>query len=428
MNDLIIRESIDLTDIRYEIENINYFNNKIVPYNAKSKFPLHKFWVYIDKCKIIKKFSLNDVDHIVVALSLCSESIDHIKAIEKAINKKLIEDEITKFTIISRLSDSGNRIPSLELTVDNHTILFNENDKKLDDLKILNHQNELTILAELDCFVLSNNYLKTSWRAVQIKKIQSINLSASLFPKQEEINCITCSSSMQINTQPNISHQTTHQSTHHTNHTNHTTHQPIQQIMQQVPTQTPHTAPLQNKANQANQANQQNQQNQNQSKKPVFSIPSPQDLANALSGLKKINKGNNDNENNKGNNNTHVKHTTKQASQIMDNSIDITSISNTIGLIGGESKGLKHVKTKESNFYQMLKDEHIEKKKEITNQQLKSVNRLDELRKRSQKYYERLSYLIDKDTVLGVSSESKLNIGEEIKKNKEMCNLEVEYN
>lgn len=183
MNELVAGEHINSEDIRYEIENINFFNNKIVPYNSKSKIPLHKFWVYIDKCKIVKKVSYCDHNSVIAGLSLSSESIVNIKSIEKSINKKLIEDEITRFILISKLFDSGSGVPTLEFVIDSDTKLFCENDKKIQNIETLSQNTELSVLCELDYFLLTNNCLKTSWKAIQLKKIQSINLLESLFPK-----------------------------------------------------------------------------------------------------------------------------------------------------------------------------------------------------------------------------------------------------
>lgn len=357
MIDLIVEGDIYSENIRYEIDNINYFNNKIIPYNAKSKIPLHKFWVYIDKCKIIKKNVQNDFSSIIIALSLSCEGIKNIRTTEKVINKKLIEEEITRFILISKLTDHGSGIPTFELVIDDKTVLFDENDKKIQDIKTINCYDEMSALCELDYFLLTNNYLKTSWKAVQLKKIQSINLSTSLFPKYNEtINIVNPVNNISA---PQFAQQISQQIK---NHQLSQSVQPTQltESMRQIRPAQPAPA---------------------QQKKAIFVIPSPADLANALSGLKKV----------------------------KPHGIDIPKKKNENEYLEGPQ--LKHVETKESNIYQMLKDEHTEKeqiKKQerrlIIDEQLKSINKLDHLRKKSIKYHSKLTYLLDPNMFTNKSS------------------------
>lgn len=387
MNEFVIYDTIDISDVRYEIENINYFNNKIIPYNAKSKIPMHKFWIYIDKCKMIKNYTKNENSYFLIALAPSSDTIKNIKSTEKIINNKLIEDEITRFILISKLIDTGSNIPTLELLVDNSTNLFDKNDKKI-EMKNLENNTELSLLIELDYFLLSNNYLKTYWKAVQMKIIQTINLLDSLFPTTNEklkIPILPSLSTQPIEQiQPIKSTQSIEQFQQNqsieSNQNNH--HQMLTKLLQSQQLQRSQQSieSVENKSNQQTQRHKTVEKPvQPAVKKQIFVIPTAQDLANAISGLKKIN--------NPKTNKTEQNETPKF---------------NKFESIQTE---LKHVETKESNIYQMLKEEHLnkitkenEKTIPINNlkfEQLEKINRLEQLRRKSRKYHKKILYLLD---------------------------------
>lgn len=319
MNDLIIWNDIDIDDVRYETININCFDTKIIPYNVKSRVPLHKFWVYIDKCKIINKFFLNDCDNISIALSLNNDAIPVIKKIEKKVNTKIINDEVTHFITISKLHDIGSGVPTFDVILDGNVNMFDENDSKINSQITIG--TELSVICELDHFILSHSYLKSYWRIIQLKKIKSINLTQPLFPKilqsivQPVVQPIQ-QSGVQVHINPQLPSFTSKQQEQHM--------QPIQQSPQQQIQQT--------------QPTKQTQQSTQQNQPKKFMIPTAQDLANAISGLKKANSNS----------------AIKRESEIKNLITEQPKI---------ELKQLKHVETKVTDVYQMLKNEHEEKLK-----------------------------------------------------------------
>jgi hypothetical protein len=353
MDDIIVYDDIEIDDIRYEIDKINVFSKKIKPYNAKSNIALHKFWIHIEKCKIIEEHETNDIKSIVIALPINSNCISIIKNIEKVINDKLIEDKITKFSLISKLIDSDIGIPKFEIIFDENTIIFNENDKELKNS--LDLDDEISVVCELDFLLLSNNNLKTNWKTIQIKKIQSINLSSSLFlklgyPKNKIISKENNKPIQDISLKNNI----------------------IQNAIEK-------------RHEQNEQLNNQNEKHvvikQHEIKKPPqikksFSIPTKDDLMNALCSLKKIKLI----EENKKNDEDNKIMENEQKEQM--------------------EKKLKHVETKEFDFYKLLKDEHEQKNKiisdeQISDEQLKSLFYLGYLRKKIRKYHKRIECLLN---------------------------------
>lgn len=344
MRDLIIDENIEVSNVRYEIERINYFNNKIIPYNGKSIYPLHKFWIHIDKCKIVRRNFFNDSQSITVGLPLESKTIKNVKLVEKTINSKLLEDEITRFSIISKLNDSQSNIPTFELTVCNDSIIFDENNSKLNThIDFLKLHDELQIIAELDFVTSNDNYLKANWKIVQAMHIKSIDLTTPLFSMISSHN----NKNINVNNVNKIFHLSQNDSLQNNS-------------LQNYENKIQHNLPLESLSqNNISKQNTYNTQNSIQtSKKPVFIIPSTQDLANALSGLKKIK-------------NT----TTNQKPNI------------TTEKIQNENHKLKHVVTKESNIYEMLRNEYLIKQKFET--EIQSLNKLDYLRNKLTKYYKR---------------------------------------
>lgn len=174
MNDLIINDVSLINIIKYNIKKSNYFTNIIIPINTSSKIPLHKYWILIDKCKIVGM----DNNIILTALSLNSSCIKLINEIENKTTKKLSDDFCMEIILVSKLNDDGNFIPIFELLIDENTVMFNNNNKcQLGE--------EYSIIAELTYSIMTHEKITFIWRVVQMKKIVSINITESLFDKLE---------------------------------------------------------------------------------------------------------------------------------------------------------------------------------------------------------------------------------------------------
>ena len=329
MEELIITGTVSIENIRYEVDNANYFSNKIVPYNASSNIPLHKFWVYIDKSKVTKNVIVNNLTYLTVALSLKTECIKYIKLIEKQFNKKIEDDKISELKVISRLRDIGTSVPVFELVIDLETVMFDKNGKMFNipsDVKI---GTELKIICELDHFMCGTNKLESIWRIVQLQKMESIDLTVPLFGNFSK----SIPTPITIAAIQPIKHVTTDVDNHSHNHVS-----KAKAPIADVPIGPP--------------------------KKTAFTLPSAKDLQNAISGLKKV---------------ADTK-STDTDTDINNNVINVSSDGNSTK----EIPQLKHVETREVNVYQMLKNEHKIKTDKANKMELeyKNIQKIDELHKK----------------------------------------------
>ena len=181
IDDLIIFNTIDSEQIRYEYSDYNYFSKIIYTYNGKSHIPLHKFWVLIDKCKLLKINLENNVHNISIALSLKTECIKNIQMIEKQINTKLRNDKITNLEINSKINDNGKFVPTFDLFVDTNTIIFDSNEERIVHINNILIGSELTIICELSHLLLNSDSLTSHWKVIQLKKIESFDITKPLF-------------------------------------------------------------------------------------------------------------------------------------------------------------------------------------------------------------------------------------------------------
>lgn len=295
MDDPTITNTINIDDIRYESEQVNMFTNKITPYNANSYYPLHKFWVYFDKAVVLKNIISNKIRTIIVALTSKADCITEIKQIEKQIYSKLENDEfLIGSKIDSKLCDTSAFVPTIELTIDDNSKLFNANNKEIENSKNIEIKDHLELICELDYFLVGNNTCKSYWRVVQLRKIELLNLNVPLFDKvSKKIQQRELVEKQKIkNFVPDkkVEHEET--------------------ISQPIAIQKP--------------------KQQEVSTKPTvgFMIPTPKDLQNALSGLRKV----------------------KNNQDCKDDKKEEETSSPTV-------TALKHVETRETNVIQMLKNE-----------------------------------------------------------------------
>lgn len=329
MDDPTITNSINVDDIRYEKEIINMFLTKIIPYNVSSYYPLHKFWVYVDKSVVTKNIFTNKIRTITVALTLKSDCIKEIKSIEQQINNKLEDDElITESKIESKLSDCDTFVPTFEITIDEDSKLFEENNDEIKNSRDISTKDCLELVCELDFILIGNGFMKPVWRVVHLKRFELLNLKVPIFDKIKKKH------------KENKKHEQTHSQQHNQPAFHQTQEAEIQHHPVATIKHTEQTKPSKNV--------------QQAPPKIGFVIPSPKDLQNALSGLKKVK---------------------------IDDSAE-SPVNNSQS--SSQKIELKHVETKESNPIQMLKDERkmMEDYKDLT--------KLEELRKKEKKYRTKL--------------------------------------
>ena len=174
ISNLLITDISEIGDITYNISTLSYFINKVIPINISSDIPLHKFWVYIDKCKLLTK---ND-NKISAVLSVKSDSIKIINSIEQKISEK-IKNEISELLTI-KFSIDSTFVPTMLLEMNYQTIAFDNDDTKINinDIKI---QSDLNLIIELNYLIVTPNKIFPSWRIVQIRKTNFINVNESIF-------------------------------------------------------------------------------------------------------------------------------------------------------------------------------------------------------------------------------------------------------
>lgn len=365
MDELIIKNDILYENIRYEIENVNYFGNKIIPYNVQSKIPMHKFWVYIDKSRVTKNTCKNGFKYLTIALSINNDGIQFVKQIEKKINEKIQNDRESSHVCFSKLNDDVDiGIPTFELCIDKNTIMFNIDDVIFENSWNIQIGNELSLICELDNIYQSNNCLKSNWRIVQLKKIQSVNLKTSLFPKTQQVQSVLTNKiqSVQIIQDTNTIKQLI---------------EPIQNSLTLPSAKDLQSAIFELKKVKSDNIIsdtlllKSNQSIQNTKIKPLFTILTAQDLQNAKFGLKKIKNTNDDN-------------------------IIIDNIQTTLFPKVSE---LKHVETRETDIIQIFRDEY-KKSKNITNEdiirdQYNEILYIEKIRKKIKKYKKRVEKLLN---------------------------------
>ena len=180
MNDSIITDISEINEIKYDSSSINYFVDKIIVINASADIPLHKFWIYIDKCKITKFFG----DMITIVFSSKTKSVNIINFLETKI--------ITKFSKISfdesMLSINQNdNVPSMTINLNTDTKFFDDKDESI-FYNDLNENDTISAIIELEHLMMTPLKILSRWTAIQIQKLCIFDKNISLFKQIKEKN------------------------------------------------------------------------------------------------------------------------------------------------------------------------------------------------------------------------------------------------
>lgn len=175
INDLIISDVSQIKEIKYDIEERGYFMKKIIPINNESTIPMHKFWIFIDKCKLINK----DDKKITIVMSSKSGAIEIINSIEKKIETQL-KDMFCNSRII--LSITNNFVPTISLNIDDDSVMFDNDDEILcvDEIK---EKSDLIVITELDSLSLMGDKIFAYWKVIQLKETLFVNTTEPIFSK-----------------------------------------------------------------------------------------------------------------------------------------------------------------------------------------------------------------------------------------------------
>ena len=176
ISNLLITDISEIGEIIYNSTMMNYFTNKIIPINVSSDIPLHKFWVHLDKCKLLSKCE----NKIYVILPTKSNSIKIINSIEEKISQKLKNDISDLLDI--QFSINTTSIPAMLLDVDFQTTAFENDDKKI-NISNIGSNSDINLIVELDYLMVTPDKIFYNWRVVQVRKASFININESMFSK-----------------------------------------------------------------------------------------------------------------------------------------------------------------------------------------------------------------------------------------------------
>ncbi|ARF09205.1 hypothetical protein Catovirus_2_154 [Catovirus CTV1] len=181
INELITNINSDKHNIiigEPKVYAISYY--KIGLYNADINHPLHKFWFFIPKAKIIDRTPT----HITVALTTSDYDKKFLEYLNKLQNKVLACFKNSIFDSIKNIKisfNTGKNLPTtVKLDIRNDIPIFDENEEELDSshLKV---NSLISIILELDNIVASTSEAWIVWKVLQIKKFNCIDLKKSLF-------------------------------------------------------------------------------------------------------------------------------------------------------------------------------------------------------------------------------------------------------
>lgn len=157
---------------------ISYYTIDI--YNADINHPLHKFWFYIPKAKIIDKTK----NYIILALSQNENDKNLIKYVDELENKILRMTKEHLFGSIKKIKKSftleDNFPPTIKLDIRGDISVFDINDEEIgiNDLEI---NSLISIYLELDNVMASADEIWSFWKILQVKKLDTIDFKKSFF-------------------------------------------------------------------------------------------------------------------------------------------------------------------------------------------------------------------------------------------------------
>lgn len=188
--------SINVEDVLYKYETekldkilfqslkgLNYFNHKILVYNPNSCNPLQKFWIKIDRCKI-----LNINNNVLTLVFACTDKENQLVAFVHRITSKIEEycklNINTDVKITSKLNNEEYSVPTLDAYISDTTTIFNNFGQKT-NYDILKNLDTISVFIELEYVVVNSNFGSITWRVIQMKIINDLNPEISFFDKHE---------------------------------------------------------------------------------------------------------------------------------------------------------------------------------------------------------------------------------------------------
>jgi hypothetical protein len=188
-------------NILYDINHsYNVFTDIINIYDPNAEEPMHKFWLLIDKGKVIRKMN----NYIYVTISNKERKfIDFLKLLDKKIDSivKKLYPSTTSFR--ESLNIKKNVPTIIKLNLDESSFIFDINNNKTDIVSI-NDNSNISACIELSSVVIRNRTCYKNWNVLQIKKRKSIDLTKSIFDIPNKQPLLIINKPPIINNTPNI--------------------------------------------------------------------------------------------------------------------------------------------------------------------------------------------------------------------------------
>jgi len=159
-----------ITNIEHsDIEYLNIFSKRIVFYNPEVDEPLHKFWYYLPKVKIIN-MNKNIIRIVFSNKDLIINSINSLDEKTADIMQTVFGDDQN---ISPSITIRPNYPPTFDLICDTRTKIFDSSNKQIDASELDNGIN-LMMYIEFDSVVITSNKFFRKWRVVQMKCLKNI--------------------------------------------------------------------------------------------------------------------------------------------------------------------------------------------------------------------------------------------------------------
>jgi hypothetical protein len=172
------KKNTNISKILYNIDkSVNMFTKRIDVYNSEADETLQKFWICIEKAKLLKK---NKKRIQVAIFHKDNDLVTFMKSLDSKINEtvKLTNTHIEHHGVSLELSDTFP--PVLELDIDQQSFVFDNNNNKIDYYSIPNGSS-ISMYIELEGVYLDNMSDFKNWKVLQMKENIIIDLGVSLF-------------------------------------------------------------------------------------------------------------------------------------------------------------------------------------------------------------------------------------------------------
>jgi hypothetical protein len=177
------KKSKEVKNILYESKSSNnLFGKKIIIYNPEACEPLQKFWIHIEKAKLVNK-SMS-----MVQIAIFNKDTDFVTFMQSLDSKidTIIEESYSHVTVEPSIKLDDNFPPVMEIVIDHSSVIFNSDDDMV-SIQDIPKESNVSLYIELDTVNISNRTCHKRWRLLQMKKNILIDMKKSFFTKPDPI-------------------------------------------------------------------------------------------------------------------------------------------------------------------------------------------------------------------------------------------------